>query len=102
MHPAAEYEPQSADRSQKSASAPWNDYRSDVINGMLKLVERRIDLPRFKIDNAQSLRRKTELSAADKFEKQWQFGRQMIRHSDNLRLLVDHFRVGKDRHRLRG
>src|SRR5882762_522517 len=62
MHAAAEYEQQSADRSQKSGSVPWNDYRSDVVNGTLKCIQCRIDFPGIKIDNVQSVWRKTKFA----------------------------------------
>src|SRR3954447_4279453 len=51
----------------------WNNYRSDVINGILKCVQCRIDLRCVEIDDMQCLWRKTKFSAARKFDECWKF-----------------------------
>src|SRR6202158_5560018 len=78
-----------------------NNYRSDVINGILKCVQCRVNLGRVEIDNAQCLWRKSKFSAPREFEECGKFSRQMIRDADDLRFFVDQLRVRKDRHRFR-
>src|SRR6267378_5469165 len=73
-----------------------NNYRSDVINGMLKLIERSVDLCGVKIDNAQGVCREVEFSPAREFDQSRQLAREMIRHTNDFRFFVDQFRVGQD------
>src|SRR6266446_4088200 len=77
-----------------------NDYRPDAINGILKCVERRIDLTGIKVDKAQTLRREKKFAATREFHQRRKFRRQMIGHADDLDLFVDQLSVREDRHRL--
>src|SRR2546423_4390007 len=77
-------------------------YRSDVINGILKCVQCRIDLGGVETDKAQCLRGKMQFSTAREFDESWNFSREMIGHTDDLRFFVDQLRVWKNRHRFRG
>src|SRR5437867_11967737 len=79
-----------------------NNYRSDVINGILKCVQCRIDLGCVEIDNAQCLWRKSKFSVAREFEERWKFSRQMIGDADDLRFFVDQLGVRMNRHRFSG
>src|SRR5437867_3516682 len=79
-----------------------NNYRSDVINGILKGVLCRIDLGCVENDNAQCLWRKAKFSAAREFDEGWKFSREMIGDADDLHFFVDQFRVRMNRHRFGG
>jgi hypothetical protein len=60
-----------------------------VINGILKCVERRVDLFRIQIDKAQSIWWKTKFAAAGELDQPWKFSREMIGYADDLDLLID-------------
>src|SRR5438876_7196224 len=79
-----------------------NNYRSNVINGILKCVQCRVDLGCVEIDNAQCLWRKLKFSAPREFEERWKFSREMIGDADDLRFFVDQLRVRKNRYRFSG
>src|SRR5881396_2167359 len=79
-----------------------NNYRSDVINGILKCVQCRIDLGGVEIDNAQCLCRKSKFAAAREFDECWKFSREMIGDADDLHFFVDQLRVRKNRYRFSG
>src|SRR5206468_9014650 len=66
-----------------------NNYRSDVINGILKCVQCRVNLGRVEVDDAQCLWRKSKFFAAREFEEYWKFSREMIGDADDLRFFVD-------------
>src|SRR5919197_5933016 len=59
------------------SSFSGNNYRSEVINGMLKFVECPVDLLRVEIDKAQTFRRKTESAAGCEFQQRRNFTREM-------------------------
>src|SRR5262249_5087384 len=74
-------------------------HRSHVINGILKCVQRRIDLGCVEIDNVQYVRRQSKFSAAREFDQYWNFAGEMIGDTDDFYFFVDQLHIWKDRYR---
>ena len=60
-----------------------------MINGILKCVQRRVDLGGVEVDNAQCLWGKSKSSAAREFDECWKFSREMVGDTDDFRFFVD-------------